>query len=290
MRKLLLLLAAVLVLCAFVSCKPEPHVHKWNDGEITVANCYHRKGSVKLTCSDCGESIDVAIAKAAEQLGDEEGLCPICGAYSGVYTEEYAIGSTGPGGGFVFYDVDADNTQEDPDGDDNLKSSVCGWRYLEISSTILDTATHINCYSTKDPNDPASFDESPSHFLIPDPLVTGAAIGDGKANTETFYGLFTQGYLYSPNWQSAVAKQTAQNSVFALVKASQEGGKSDWFIPSVGELIAANSAGFTFEMPNFGIWSSTRMTNENTNRTMKNGASSTDNQGPNSRWYKIRQF
>ena len=258
MKKVLVMFIALVVLFAMVSCKDEPHVHSWDEGTD------NGNGKYVYKCSGCDET-------KSEYM-------------------TFEIGDEGPGGGFVFYDCDADNTQEDPDGADNLKSSVCGWRYLEISSTILDTATHVNCYSTKDPNDPASFDDSPSHFLIPDPLVTGAAIGDGKANTETFYGLFTQGYLYSPNWQSAVAKQTAQNSVFALVKASQEGGKSDWFIPSVGELIAANSAGFTFEMPNFGIWSSTRMTNENTNRTMKNGASSTDNQGPNSRWYKIRQF
>ncbi|MBR2281558.1 MAG: hypothetical protein IJ863_02930, partial [Spirochaetales bacterium] len=47
------------------------------------------------------------------------------------------IGSYGPAGGRVFYDCDADNTEEDPDGEDNLKSDVCGWRYLEAAPSLI---------------------------------------------------------------------------------------------------------------------------------------------------------
>ena len=45
----------------------------------------------------------------------------------------YGVGARGPSGGYIFYDCDEDDTEADPDGADNLTSSVCGWRYLEAA-------------------------------------------------------------------------------------------------------------------------------------------------------------
>ncbi len=46
----------------------------------------------------------------------------------------YSIGSTGPAGGWIFYDCDADNDSGNADG---LISSECGWRYLEAAPADL---------------------------------------------------------------------------------------------------------------------------------------------------------
>lgn len=55
-----------------------------------------------------------------------------------VSCEEYKItkvGKTGPGGGIIFYDVDADN---DTGNQDNLRSDECGYRYLEAAPRDLE--------------------------------------------------------------------------------------------------------------------------------------------------------
>ncbi len=43
---------------------------------------------------------------------------------------EYRIGDTGPSGGWIFYDCDADNSSGNAD---ELESVSCGWRYLEAA-------------------------------------------------------------------------------------------------------------------------------------------------------------
>ncbi len=52
--------------------------------------------------------------------------------YAKLVERTYAIGSTGPAGGYIFYDCDADNDSGNADG---LVSSNAGWRYLEMAPT-----------------------------------------------------------------------------------------------------------------------------------------------------------
>ena len=234
-----------------------PAGHTWDEGTPDGA------GNIDFECTVCHETKK----------------CPI---------PTYSIGDTGPAGGFIFYDCDADNDDTNEGaGPDGLKSDVCGWRYMEISSTVLSSVYYQVYYSTKDPEDPNSREGGK---LITEPLSTGAAIGDGKANTEIFVQAFLNGYLYY-SVDGKGQRPNGNQCAFYVASESDEGGKTDWFIPSVGELAAALNAGFEFIWPSYGIWSSTReSTDVYYNRTMKNGESSTKNQGPNSRWYMVRRF
>ena len=238
-----------------------PAGHTWDEGTPDGA------GNIDFECVKC----------------HEKKKCPI---------PTYSIGDTGPAGGFIFYDCDADNDETNEGaGPDGLKSDVCGWRYMEIWGTDLSNVAYSMSYSTKDSSDPDNYAERSSrYYLILDELVTGAAIGDGKDNTEAFLDALYSGYLYSDIMRYAT-KLNAARCPFYVAWESDAGGKTDWFIPSVGELAAARNAGFTFINAGYGVWSSTHeATDVYYTRTMKDGVSSTSNQGPNSRWYMVRRF
>jgi hypothetical protein len=124
----------------------------------------------------------------------------------------YEIGGIGPAGGYIFYDCDADNTKEDPDGADNLKSDVCGWKYLEA----------------------ASADETGSYIWggnwRSNTVGTSAAIGTGKANTDKVVA--TYGTQEPSKGSADYAALICKN------KYSTYKGKiyTDWFLPSKYEL------------------------------------------------------
>ncbi len=62
---------------------------------------------------------------------------------AGATVTSYKVGDTGPAGGYVFYDCDADN---DSGNADNLTSSACGWRYLEAAPTDLSNSYKWGAY------------------------------------------------------------------------------------------------------------------------------------------------
>ena len=256
MKKFVISILVVAIAFLIVACKqePEPHVHSWGEGKD------NGNGRIVYECSGCSETR--------------------------FEYKTYEMGSTGPAGGFVFYDVDADNETGNADG---LKSSECGWRYMEISVNYLKnpTPSYNTLYSEKNPADAGSYN---GNYLITDEFVTEDKIGTGKKNTEKFIAALESGYLYSSGNKTAT-KQTTANCPFYIASVSEEGGKNDWFIPSVGELIAADTANFPFVNKSYGVWSSTRTKTDTTyNHTMYNGASSTQHQGPNSYWYIVREF
>ena len=57
------------------------------------------------------------------------GVCIVCG----FDRNNYYVGRTGPAGGYIFYDCDADNSSGNADG---LVSSECGWRFLEVDTSV----------------------------------------------------------------------------------------------------------------------------------------------------------
>lgn len=115
-----------------------------------------------------------------------------------------AAGTRGPSGGYIFYDVDEDNsTENDGAGPDGLKSDVCNWRFLEAAPEDLSGQ-----YVWGDKGKEAG---------------TGTAIGLGQENTRSIV-------------QNASSETGHLGNAAMACQAYGGGGYSDWFLPSKDEL------------------------------------------------------
>ena len=147
MRKLFVLLIAVLTVFTLASCKNEPaHEHTWDAGTD------NGNGKMVYECTECHETYS---------------------AY-----KNYSIGDTGPAGGLVFYDCDEDNETGNADG---LSSSECGWRYLEAAPADLASTYVFGYCRTGEDTDNLFVNGTPTYNAAD---CTGTAIGTGKANTQ----------------------------------------------------------------------------------------------------------
>ena len=144
-----------------------------------------------------------------------------------VWNTTFAVGDTGPAGGYIFYDCDADNNdgQNDGAGTDGLKSSVCGWRYLEAA-----------------PSDLTSADGATATFVFGYYYASGynqvlssgnTAIGTGKKNTKALVD--AMGTLART---ADYGETTTDQYAARLCTTYRGGGLSDWFLPSKDELVA----------------------------------------------------
>ena len=127
----------------------------------------------------------------------------------------YQIGDTGPAGGIIFYDCDADNSSGNPD---NLTSATCGWQYLEAA------AEDIGLY--------------PFGYYRPNgtniAVGTSTAIGTGAANTAALVqAMGSETYIKSRG--TAIGAYAAQ--ACADYTVTYDGViYDDWFLPSKDEL------------------------------------------------------
>ncbi len=131
-------------------------------------------------------------------------------------TTSFTATKVGPAGGYIFYDCDADNTESDPDGPDNLISSDCGWRFLE---------------SAKE-----DFKRCMFGYYVPkgtsEIVGTETAIGTGKSNTEKLVAFMDiNGKAYSDSSGTSTAEYAAKKCL-----DYSYGGYEDWFLPSLEEL------------------------------------------------------
>ena len=156
-------------------------------------------GQRDYVCTTCGwtksERINAKCKGSASIITghqySDSGICMTCGFDS----NQYRVGEKGPSGGYVFYDCDADNNWGNKDG---LKSSECGWRFLEAAPSDLNWT-----YAW---GDEGSID-------------TSEEIGTGKTNT----GIIA-------------IKNTYRTAARACLDYS-ENGYDDWFLPSYKELL-----------------------------------------------------
>ncbi len=139
----------------------------------------------------------------------------------------YAIGDTGPAGGIIYYDVDADNDDEENDGagTDKLKSSECGWRYLEAAKEIV------------------KLEDGTTGFIFGYYIVEGkdAFIWPGKGRDAFGAGRDITKKIVDTLGETACsdAAGTTTTSNYAARVASRYngGGYTDWFLPSTYEAV-----------------------------------------------------
>ncbi len=191
--------------------------HTWDSGKVTkVATCVE-DGEKTFTCTVCGQTKTAAIQKDYSAHTYENYKCKYCGSWS-----------TGPTGGYVFYDCDADNnekytdengaTKTNPDG---LTSSDCGWRFLEAAPSDLSSTYPFGYYRASD-------------SVANEVVGTETGIGTGKSNTETLVSkMGSSAYIASTGSDKGdyAAKKCADYSI-TVNNVLYE----DWFLPSKDEL------------------------------------------------------
>lgn len=97
----------------------------YNDNRISF---YHDFRNFLLSHSK------VTVVVSSDYGRYELGQLDFSGLTSVIPKISYQVGDTGPAGGIIFYDVDADNNTGNAD---NLTSALCGWQYLEAASEDL---------------------------------------------------------------------------------------------------------------------------------------------------------
>lgn len=162
----------------------------------------------------------------------------------------YAVGGLGPAGGYIFYDCDADNTEEDPDGVDNLLSTICGWRFMEAAPADLRVVdgvptvdSSVNGYSnaeaeyifgyyrTSDNGENLYVDGTTTYSAN----CTETAIGSGIDNTQKLVAAMGD-VAYSADSGSEKTSDYAARLCSALEYSKDGNTFTDWFLPSKDEL------------------------------------------------------
>ena len=203
--------------------------HTWDEGQVTVEATFNHNGIKTYTCTECHMT--------------KVEIIPIL-------TPE--VGKAGPTGGIIFYDCDADNDTGNADG---LKSSDCGWRYLEaapadlrivagtptVDSTLSGYSSgtydiYYGYYRTSAIGSDLYVNESETYGEG----CTGTAIGTGENNTELLVGAMGESaYKYdstdSDNNSEKISDYAAR-LCYILEYTKDEMTYTDWFLPSWNEL------------------------------------------------------
>jgi len=120
-------------------------------------------------------------------------------------TAPYAVGDTGPGGGIIFYHSPAGFTVEMVNSAENYTA-----HYLEVAPAITGTSIQWGAYGTT------------ISGVTTFTSATNANIGNGRKDTALIV--------------AHLATTVETNRAAQICAALTTGGKTDWFLPSLGEL------------------------------------------------------
>jgi len=224
----------------------------------TAADCITSEIE-KGTCTVCGEedtrysSTNHAVGhtinpltKVSVSFGVFEGPCIDCGEPTS-HEFTYAIGDTGPAGGIIFYVADGEDSRPDGITIQGYGSSGDNGYFAEYTAYYLEAAPANETTSANI--------QWGAHGTLIDGITTGTnvasitttSIGFGRKDTQTIVNSTAFAAL------TDTAAQRCANKNF--------GGKTDWFLPSLGEfneMYKARVAGVT-GIPTTGwLWSSSQ--------------------------------
>ena len=218
-KTLTLLLVALVAICLFVGCKePVSYTVTFDvDGDTTTVPAQTvQEGSKATKPTDptkTGSYLSAWNKEDGTKFDFNKDTITSNITLKAAWKDSYSIGDEGPAGGWIFYDIDADNASGDKD---KLNSYDAGWRYIEAAPDNWNNGT-----STGDIQ------------LVWGSAVLGtqisggteAGIGKGKSNTANILaetsGTFPAAALCH---NYAVSKGTTTYS--------------GWFLPSYDELMA----------------------------------------------------
>ena len=229
MKKALVILAAVLVVVSmFTGCKKEPEIKSYTvtfdvnggtgkiESQTVVENEKATKPTTVPTHTGWG-LIGWSTTKDGTTAFDFDNTTITADiTLYAMWQTSYRVGGKGPAGGYIFYDVDADNNETQNDG---LTSAELGWRYMEVAPADLEGTYIFGFYRTA--NDGTN-----------EKVGTKEGFGEGKANTEA---------LVKAMGEKAYSGSEGTDKVTYAAKACADytyGGYDDWFLPSMYEVCA----------------------------------------------------
>ena len=126
--------------------------------------------------------------------------------------------------GYIIYDCDADNNDENGGaGPDNLMSSACGWRYIQVApadATVGDVKTfQMGYYNTTGGTG--------------DQFNTDDGIGKGNNNTDKILATLSN---RTKEYYSSSGVMDANYCAAKVASNYTVNGNDGWFLPSLAEL------------------------------------------------------
>ncbi len=153
-----------------------------------------------------------------------------------VFWGDLTLGGVGPGGGYLIYDVDADNDTGNADG---LTSRQCGWKYIEVAPRDMKLISGVGSISATE-SSVSTFifgyyrDSTNSVSYVNGSTPTAKAFNTGFDNTTALAtAMQDNGYTTEDGTTTASYAAKLCNDILSHEK---EGTIKDWFLPSVEEM------------------------------------------------------